>query len=112
MPFPVLAGIPWLAGVLASLFTALFTWFLQFFTKRMALVLAAVAILAAITVAFFTLIQGVITGLSYALPPQFTVAVGWVVPSNAPLCVSAIMTTYFARWAYAWQVRIVQYKLF
>lgn len=111
MALPLLAGIPWLAALLASMFGAIFSWLIQFFTKRIAIVLAALAVLATVTTAFFALISGLAAGLSSATPAEFNEAIGLVMPSNVTACLTAISTAHLARWAYAWQVRIIQYKL-
>ena len=112
MPLPLLAGIPWLAGVIGAFFVAMFTWLVQFVTKKIALVLAVVSVIALVTTTFFAAIHSVIAALSFVSPPFLSTAVSWVVPDNFTACVSAILTAHLLKWAYAWQVRILQYKLF
>lgn len=112
MPFPVLAGIPWLAGVIAGLFTALFTWLIKFFSKRVAVVVAIVGVIATVTAAFFAGINALLAGIVMAAPDWVGVAASMVVPSNTTACLTAIVSAYVLKWAYAWNVRIIQYKLF
>lgn len=109
---PVLAGIPWLAGLIGGLFTSLFTWLAAVITKRFAVVAAALIVLAAITVAFFAGLQALISGLGVVVPQFLLDAAGHALPSNTDLCVTAGMTARLARYAYDWNVRIIQYKLF
>ena len=112
MPLPVIAGIPWLAGVIGGLFSAVFSYFAQFLTKRVAIVATVIAVLVAITTTFFAVIAGIVSALSVAAPPQVSVAASLVVPGNATACASAYMAALVARWAYQWNVKVLQYKLF
>lgn len=112
MPIPVIAGIPIIAGILGGLFQALFVALGSILTKRLAVVVAAVALIAGITAGFFSLIYGLFEIIAVAAPPMLSLAVQLVVPDNASACISAILTARLARWAYEWNVRIIQYKLF
>lgn len=112
MAIPVIAGIPWLAGLLGGIVTWLIGFFAQYLTRRLAIVAAAIAVVVTLTAAFFAGVHGVVSGLSSMSPPQFSVVLGFVMPSNAPACVSAILTTHTLRWAYEWNVKVVQMKLF
>ncbi|MCD8523940.1 MAG: minor coat protein [Saccharospirillaceae bacterium] len=112
MPLPVIAGLPWLAAVIGAAFAAIFSWLVKFFTKRVAVTLAIVALVVSATAAFVALITGLVSSLEYVLPPWFSLAVQMVVPENTTTCFSVIITARLARWAYEWNVRIIQYKLF
>lgn len=112
MAIPVIAGLPWLAGVLGGVFSSIFTWFAQFLTKRLAIVAAAVAVLISITSIFMALVYALAQGLSVALPADIATAAYLVIPSNTPSCISAYLTAVVAKWAYSWNVRVIQYKLF
>lgn len=112
MPIPVLAGIPWLAAVLGGIFSSLFAYFANFLTKRLAITAAVVAVIVAVTTAFFAAISAIVGGISAAAPAEVSIAAGLVIPSNATFCISSYMSALLLRWAYQWQVRIIQYKLF
>lgn len=112
MAIQVIAGIPWLAGVLGGIFASLFTWLAQFVTRRLAIVVACISIILTLTVAFFAAVHGAITGLASISPPQLGLVLGFVMPSNFPSCLTVILTTHTLRWAYEWNVKIVQMKLF
>lgn len=112
MPFPVLAGLPWLAGIIGAMFTAIFSWFLQYVTRRFAIVLAVVSVIALVTVAFFSAINALILALEVTLPTQLFAAFSLVLPSNTTICLTAVVSAHLLRWVYSWQVRILQYKLF
>lgn len=112
MPFPVLAGIPWIASLLGSFFTALFTWLAQYLTKRFAIVAAAVVVVISLTVALFSALQALVTGLGLVLPPEVLQGAALFLPSNTDTCITAMMTARTARYAYDWNIKIIQYKLF
>lgn len=112
MPIQLLAGIPWLASVIGGIFTAVFAYFAKFLTKRVAVVLAAVALIVGATTAFIALITGLSNAISVTLPPYISLAVQLVVPENTSLCISTLITARLSRWAYEWNVRVIQYKLF
>ncbi len=112
MPLPVIAGLPWLAGVLTSAFAGLVVWFAQFFTKRLAVIAAAVAFMAGLTTAMFVAIQSLVGALTLAVPAVVVQGAGFVLPSNLSLCISLIVTARMLRYAYDWNVKFVQLKLF
>ena len=107
-----LAGIPWLAGVLGGLFTSVFAWAANFLTKRFAVTAAIIAVIVTVTTAFFAGISAIVSGVASVAPAELTVAAGLVIPSNATLCISSYMAALVLRWAYQWNVRVIQYKLF
>ena len=112
MAIPVIAGIPWLAGVIGGLFSAVFSYLSAFLTKRFAIVAAAITVIVGITTAFFAAINALVTGLAIVAPAELSIAAGLVVPSNATACATAYITALIVRWAYQWNVKIVQFKLF
>tara|TARA_R110000772_G_scaffold165646_2_gene277110 strand:+ start:94820 stop:95158 length:339 start_codon:yes stop_codon:yes gene_type:complete len=112
MALPVLAGIPWLAGIIGAAFTSLFTFFAQHLTKRVAVSITVILSLVGITSAFFATITGMINAISYVAPPSITAGMALIVPSNATACITAVVTAHTIRYAYAWQFRIIQYKMF
>lgn len=109
---PVLLGIPWLAAILATAFTSLFVFFAKLLTKRLAIVLVAITMIVGLTAAFTAAIYGLVFTISSALPSFFTTAIMLVVPVNAYACAGVLTTAYLLRWAYIWNVKIIEYKLF
>lgn len=112
MAVPAIVGLPWLAGIIGGVFGALVQWFAKWFSKRLAVIAAAVALVTGLTVTFFTAITALANGLSGALPDSFNGLVGLCMPSNTRECVSVIMTAHALRWAYDWNTRVIQWKLF
>lgn len=112
MAIQVLAGIPWLAGVIGGAFSSIFGWFLQFFTKRLAIVGAAVTIIGTLTIALFAAIHALLAGVLVALPAEASAGISLFLPSNLSLCISAVVSARLLRYSYDWQIKIIQYKLF
>lgn len=111
MPVPVLLGIPWLAGVIASAFLGIFTWFMSYMTKRLAFVAAAIIVIVSLTTALFAGIHSLTAGLVYVLPAAITQSVGLFAPSNLSLCISVLVSAKMLRYAYEWNIKIIQLKL-
>lgn len=112
MAIPLIAGLPWLAGILGGLFASLVAWFASFMTKRLAITAAAVVSILAVTATFYAALEALLSGIVASAPPHFGQAVGLVWPSNASACLAAILSAYVLRWVYDWQVKIIQLKLF
>lgn len=111
MAIPVLAGIPWLAGVLGAGFTAILQFFIKTFSKRFAVAAALIVSLAALTAGFFAAVTAAINGIQYVAPPAIAEGMALLLPSNVNACLTAIVTAYTARYVYSWQSRIIQYRL-
>lgn len=112
MPLPLaIAGIPWLAGIIGSVFGSIFVFVAKFLTKRFALFAAFVVGLLALFAVFLGVITGLLGGLSYVVPAEWTQYAGYVLPSNFKPCITAIMTAHIARYAFSWNTKILQYKL-
>lgn len=110
MPFiyPVLV---WLANLLGVVISVVIGFFLQVFTKRLALVAIVLAGIAALVVAFFAAIIGLVNLLSPALHPIIVQGSSLFIPDNVPLILSTIMTARVLRFAYEWNVKFLQMKL-
>lgn len=111
MALPVLAGIPWLAGVLGAAFTSVLQFFIKTFTKRFAVAAAVAVSLAALTLTFLAAITAAINGIHYVAPPAISQGMSLLLPSNLNQCLTAIVTAYTVRYVYSWQARIIQYRL-
>lgn len=106
-----IAGIPWLAGIIGSLFTVVFGFLAKFLTKRFALFAAFVVGLLALFGVFLGVITSLLSGLSYVVPTEWTQYAGFVMPSNFKPCLTAVATAHVAKYAFSWNTRILQYKL-
>lgn len=109
---PVIAGIPYLAGLLGGLFSSLVSFFALYLTKRLALVVVAIGIMLAVTVTFWSACDALIAGIQVAAPYEITRAMSLVLPDNFRSCFAAVMSAHFLRWVYEWNIKIIQLKLF
>lgn len=107
-----LAGIPWLAGLIGGLFTSLFTFFASYMTKRFAILVTAIAVIVGLTTTLFNGLYGLVGALNLLMPPELLGALGHVMPSGGLACVTVLLTAKMARYAYDWNIKIIQYKLF
>jgi hypothetical protein len=110
MALPLILGMPWLAGIVGGLFTSLFSFFAQHLTKKIAVIGAVIALVIGATTVFVLLIEGLMSSIYIAFPSVGPV--GLFVPSNISTCLSAMVTAKAAHWAYGWNIRVIQYKLF
>jgi predicted PurR-regulated permease PerM len=110
MPAPAIIGIPFLASVAGGFVAYLLDFFMQFFTKRVAIIFAAVTAIAALTAGLFAAITSLISGLYVSLPPDLAQGVRMIAPSNLEACLTAIASGHVARYVYEWQVKVIQYK--
>ena len=99
--------MPILASLLGSLFFSIVSFLARFLTKKIA-ILAAVAL----TTAFFTFLSRLFAGIAYVMPDFINDALYWLVPGNFKACVTAYLAARVAAWAYGWNIKILQWKLF
>lgn len=111
MAIQAILGIPVLAGIIGAVFTSLIEFFGKYLTKKVATVASAIVVIGTVTFAFIAGIEALFAGIYYALPSGMG---NWTVflPSNITVCISAIVTGEVLRWAYDWNVKIIQWKLF
>lgn len=118
MPLFVPAGfvstglMPWLAGAIAALFFTLMQFFSKYLLKKFAVILAVIALVVSLTTGFFLAINGLVSAFVVFIPPQFTVAASWVLPSQTPTLLGFLFTARIIRWTYEWHVKVVQWKLY
>lgn len=94
------ALLVWLGSLIAQ--------FVPYFTKRFAFRTAVIASTVAGTVVFATAmavgIKALIVGITYALP-SWAAPGAMFLPSNLPVCISAVITAQLVRFAYDLNVK-------
>lgn len=111
MPLPVIAGIPWLATILGALFGGLLTFFAKFLTKRLALTAAFISASLGLFAVFWSAAWALVQGIIGVAPVELSMGLAFIVPSNAPACLGAMLTVDVARWVYDWNTRVIQFRL-
>lgn len=109
----VAAGLlPWLAGAVSGMFFALMSFFSKYLMKRIAVVMAVLGVIVALTTAFFVAIQAVVAVVAPSVPPGISTALGWFLPSQTPTLMGVLFACRILRWTYEWHVKVVQWKLY
>jgi hypothetical protein len=111
MPIFAAAGIPWLATIIGGSFAGLVGFFAKWVTTRVAIIAAAVLLIVGLTTALFSALEGLLAGLSYVVPTEIVSGAALVTPSNLTACTSIIITAHMLRYAYDWNIRVIQYKM-
>lgn len=87
--------IVWLGGLIANLVP----FFTKFLVKRTAIAAATVAGSIVFVSAMAVAIKALLVGITYSLP-SWAVAGAMFLPSNLPICISAVITAQLIRFAY------------
>jgi len=110
MAIPLIVGLPWLAGVLTSLFTGLITFAVAVFTKRFAIIAAVVVLITTVTGAFMGAAYALVSTVSASMPSGISAGIGLFVPSNASACAGPVAAAYVLKWAYSWQIKVLSFR--
>jgi len=103
--------MPLLAAWIGNLIVSLVSFFTVILTKRIAIALAVIAAVVTVTATFIGAMEAVIAGVVYVAPTELVMAWGWLVPDNLDNCIVAIITGHVLRWAYDWNVKVLQLKM-
>lgn len=98
--------------LLGGLFTGLVDFFLKFVTKKVAIGAAAITLFLTFTAVFIAALYALISSITVGIPQSISLAIGWFIPSNAGLCLSAYWAALTARWVYDMKTRTMQFSLF
>lgn len=101
----------WLGTLIGSLLTGLITFFANYLTKRLAIIAAVVVSIGVVTAAFFVAILALMSSVVAVAPPYLTLAVSLIVPANLPFVISIWLSARLLRWAYEWNVKVIQFRL-
>lgn len=106
--------MPLLAGWFSSLFLSLATFLGTWFTKKVALITAAITAFAALTTALFTAMSLLLATLVVAFPTGGLIATGvWLfLPDNTVACLTAMISADTMLSLYFWQKKNLEYALY
>lgn len=111
---PIITGaanllrLPVLAAFLSSIFAQIVAFFTQWFSVRTAMQLGIISAVSALTILLFASIKGLMAGIIVIAPPSFNQAMSLIIPSNLPICFSAIVSAHVVRWVWIWQVHFIE----
>lgn len=80
-------------------------------TRKLLLIGAVLTALASLVGAFYFAISSVISSISVSAPPMLSQAASLVVPDNFISLVTIQITARLIRFAYEWNVKVLQWRL-
>ena len=89
---------------LSGIFGSVVAWLGQWFTKKVAMAMAASATFIALTLAMWAALKAIVAGLSFAVPGVVSTYFAMAIPENFSACVSALLAARMARTIYDWHV--------
>lgn len=110
MALPVVVGVGLFSAFAAKIFDVVFKFVGGYLTKRLAVAIGLIAVLTAMTVAFWGAVLVLLQGLTFVGPPYLQQAAGLVLPTNFPVCMAAILSAHVSRWVYEMQVKVLFYQ--
>jgi len=108
---PVIAGIPFIAGLVGGLASECIKFFARFFTRKIAVAVGATSACLLLLTALVSALYAALGALSYTLPDEYARAMNLFIPDNLVPCISAVMTGRIAKYSYEWSTRIIQWTL-
>lgn len=112
MAIQVLAGIPWLAAMLSGMFGSLVGFFAKYVTMRLAVIAAVVSAIVALTAAFAVAMNALINSILPTMPALVITGFAHLCPESIELILGAVFSAHVVRYAYEWNVKVIQYRLF
>jgi len=100
-----------LAGFIGSIFSGFIGWLSAYLGKRLAVTLAVVAAFTAATATFWAAAEALVFGLAVSVPADVVTVASWIVPPNLAVCIGALLSARLVRFAYDWNVRVLQFKV-
>ncbi|SMY33883.1 hypothetical protein PMAL9190_01342 [Photobacterium malacitanum] len=98
---------PALVAVLFSIATSIFTFFLKFFTRRVAMNLVIVSMITGSAVLAYTAIESLLFTIKFFVPPEVSVGLAIIAPTNFTACASVIFSARLIRWVWEWKAWVV-----
>lgn len=98
--------MPLLGGLLTTLFSGLVAWLAQWFTRKVAFGVAAVAVMSALTSGLYLFMRGalgIVAVNTSGGPAIFVQCMQMAIPPIAPSCISVYVTMWTACTVYTWQ---------
>jgi len=107
----IIIGVTFIATFISQMVTTLFTSWLQVATKRFFIIAAVLAAMATFVAGFFVAITSAINSIASVSPPLLNQAASLVVPDNFITLVTIQITARLLRFAYEWNVKVLQWRL-
>ena len=109
MPLPMIAGMPFLAGILGSLTTGILSFLSRFMSRKLALSATFVVLLIGLFSALYLSVTGLLSLLVVSAPAHSS-GIFLILPENFKTLLSTYFSIRVLFWAYDWNTRILQFK--
>lgn len=107
----VVAIIVAVVTALVQILTRSVTVILEVMSRKILIIGMVLGALATFVTAFYLLISGVVSGISVLAPAGLSQAASLCVPDNFAALASIKITAQLARFAYEWNVKVLQWRL-
>lgn len=104
-------GIGLVVAAIYDFFKGIVKFFVEHATRRVLVIAAVLAALATLVIGFMRTISGIVNQLQMTMPVEVSQYIGLVIPSNFNFCVSLYASAMVIRWAYEWNVKVLQWRL-
>ncbi len=97
----------WFANWVLGLVTTIVGWLGLHLSKKTMFATAAIAAFVSITAAMIVAVKALAMGIIYALPP-WAGTIGMLIPTNAALCIGALVSAKGAVFVYRYHLETVK----
>lgn len=111
---PIITGVshmmrlPALIAFLAGIFGQIIAFFAKYMTTKVAMQLTIITTISALTLAVFAAIKALVTAVSVVAPEGLVQGASLVIPDNAAICVSSIISAHAIRYVWSWKVYFIE----
>ena len=110
MPLPAIIGLPAAIAWFSSTVSAIVAWFVTNMTRKIAVLVAALAAISVAVLSLFDLFKSEIAKLIVSAPPEL-VSASFLLPSNTGTCIGIILSAEVACAAYSLTMRLIKLKV-
>ena len=93
---------------LVAIFNGFLAFFTQYMTRKVAMVVTSTALFISLTIAMVYTMNGLIAGISLAMPSQISIALGWFFPDNITACIGAYYSAVAVKFVYHLKTDIIK----
>ncbi|RZM76428.1 hypothetical protein C3B51_17845 [Pseudoalteromonas rubra] len=111
---PIITGaasmmrFPALIAFFAGLFGQVIAFFAKYLTTKVAMQLTIVTAVSGLTLAVFAAIKALILAISVVAPEGLIHGASLVIPDNAAVCLSSIVSAHAVRYVWVWKVYFIE----
>jgi hypothetical protein len=101
--------MPYFAAFLSSVFGGLFAFLLKHFTHRVAVALTLTAAVLSATMAFYLILQSLMSGIMLSISNEYLLMVFWTIfPDNGSIYITACFSADIAAFVYRHKLQLMR----